>query len=167
MDTAQVIVFSVAIALMLVGVAGSILPVIPGVPLNFVVFLAYGYYSSFEAYGFLTIFLVGALTFAAIVVEQLAGIMGAKKFGSGKAGMIGAVVGSLVGIIIFNVPGLIIGTFLGALAFEMIFAKKEWKVARMAGLGALVGCACGSFFKFVVSFIITAAFIYLVIKNSF
>jgi uncharacterized protein YqgC (DUF456 family) len=166
MGAVEIIVFIIAILLMLLGVAGAFLPVVPGVPLNFVVFLAYGFFDRWESYGFWIMFLMGLLTVVSLVFEQLAGAMGAKKFGAEKAGMIGSVLGAILGLVLFNIPGLILGTFLGAAAAEMCFNKKKLKEASNAGVGALVGCLCGSMFKFVASFFMTALFAYLVLRQG-
>jgi uncharacterized protein YqgC (DUF456 family) len=161
MDTAHVLVFILALILMLAGIIGSFIPIIPGLPLNWLVFLGYGFWSGWETYGFWTMVWTGAVTAVGVIGEQVAGALGAKKFGSGKAGMIGAVVGAIAGLLVFNIPGLILGTFAGAMAAEMIFNRMEAKQAANAGVGALLGCMAGSVFKFVLSTILTVYFVWL------
>ena len=145
---------------------GCFIPVIPGVPLIFFVCLGYGFYDRWESFGLATMIVMGVLAAGSIAAENLATAYGAKHFGSGRAGMIGSVVGAIAGVLIFNIPGLIVGTFLGALLFEMLFSKKELKEAAGAGAGALLGCLGGSIFKFFLSVIMISVFSYLVFSHG-
>jgi uncharacterized protein YqgC (DUF456 family) len=159
----DIAVLILAYALHLVGAVGCFLPIIPGVPLIFGVFLGYGIYDGWHAYGVTTVVIAGIAAVGSVVAENLASAYGAKFFGSGKAGMIGSVAGALLGVIFFSIPGLIIGTFLGAVICEMIFYKKELKEASKAGAGALLGCLGGSVFKFMLSVAMIAAFTYFIV----
>ncbi|MDR1871293.1 MAG: DUF456 domain-containing protein [Deltaproteobacteria bacterium] len=159
----EVIAIIVAILLMLVGLAGSLLPIVPGIPVIFVAYLGYGFYSGWASYGLGTMVIVGAVVALSVVLDQLASMMGAKKFGGGKAGMIGAIVGAILGAIFFNLPGLIIGTFGGAAVFELIFAKRDLNDALKAGLGALLGFLASTLFKFMVAVILIIFFIILIV----
>ncbi|MDR1036993.1 MAG: DUF456 domain-containing protein [Deltaproteobacteria bacterium] len=163
MTALDVTIFSLGILLMLAGAAGAFLPVIPGLPLNWLVLLGYGFWSGWGPYGFWTMLLTGMAVAAGLVGDQLAGAMGAKKFGSSKAGMIGAFVGAIVGVIFLNIPGLILGTFFGAMLAEIVFDKKEAMAAADSGAGALLGCLAGGVFKFVISMIITLAYVWMVL----
>ncbi|MDR3155029.1 MAG: DUF456 family protein [Deltaproteobacteria bacterium] len=166
MGAIDIIVFTLAVILMLAGAAGAFIPVIPGLPLNWLVLLGYGFWSGWGPYGFWTMLLTGLAAAAGLVCDQLAGAMGARKFGASKAGMIGSFVGALLGLIVLNIPGLILGTFLGAMLAEIWFQKKEMKAAADSGLGALLGCFAGGMFKFIVSLIMTAAFVWLVLSHD-
>jgi uncharacterized protein YqgC (DUF456 family) len=148
---------------MLVGAAGAFVPVIPGLILNWLVLLGYGFWSGWGPYGFWTMLLTGLAVVAGTVCDQLAGAVGAKKFGASKAGMIGSVVGAILGVILLNIPGLVLGTFFGAMLAEIWFHKKKAKEAADSGLGALLGCLAGGLFKFVLSMAITVAFIWMVL----
>jgi uncharacterized protein len=65
--------------------------------------------------------------------------LAAKKYGGGKWGMLGGVLGAFFGFIFFNLPGLLMGPFLGAFAFEYYIAKKERGDAIRAGTGSFIG----------------------------
>jgi uncharacterized protein YqgC (DUF456 family) len=156
-------VLTLAYLLLLAGTAGCFIPLIPGLPLIFAVILGYGYYDRWQAYGLPTVLVALGITVASIVLENLAGALGAKAFGSGRAGMIGAVVGAILGVILLGIPGLILGTFLGAVACEMAFEKKELKEASSAGLGALLGCLGGSVAKFILASGLIVAFTYMIV----
>ena len=119
--------------------------------------LIYGWFSGWAAYGLTSMLVIGFLVILSVAVDQLASVIGAKKFGASRAGMIGSVVGAIIGFIVgFGVPGLIIGTFLGAMVFEMAFSRRNLRESMASGTGALVGFLAGSLFKFMlgVGFII-------------
>ncbi|MDR1578367.1 MAG: DUF456 domain-containing protein [Deltaproteobacteria bacterium] len=161
----SVVAAILAIAVMLVGLAGSVLPIIPGLPIIFGAYLGYGLWSGWQEYGLWTMLIVGGLVATSIVFDQLASIVGAKKFGAGKAGMIGSFIGAIVGLIVFNVIGLIVGTFAGAAIFELLFANRSLMESLKAGTGALLGFLASSLFKFILGMILTAFFIIKILIN--
>ncbi|HYF76111.1 MAG TPA: DUF456 domain-containing protein [Symbiobacteriaceae bacterium] len=129
--------FALALVVMVIGVLGTFLPALPGIPLIWVAMLGYGIVEGFEDIGvtFLVItFLVVALT---QVAEHYSRAWGAKKFGAGKAGAWGAVIGSIAGLFFMPI-GLVLGPFLGALIFELV-AGRDTKEAFKAGVGGLIG----------------------------
>ncbi|MDR1656417.1 MAG: DUF456 domain-containing protein [Deltaproteobacteria bacterium] len=152
-----------AILVMLVGLAGSILPILPGLPLIWAAYLGFGLFDHWEKYSLTTMLVVSIVVILGVIFDQLASVWGAKKFGAGKAGMIGSFVGGLAGLIFFSLPGLIVGAFAGAVVCERIFNGQEMKKAFSAGAGALLGLLCGAFGKFIVSSILILAFIYFII----
>jgi uncharacterized protein YqgC (DUF456 family) len=159
------LVFALAILIMLIGAAGSFLPILPGLPLILAGWILFGIFDSWQAYGLWPMVAVSLTVVACLVLDQLAGALGAKKFGAGKAGMIGTIVGALLGLVFFSLPGLILGTFLGAAIFEMVFAGKDMKGSLSAGAGAFLGFLAGSLFKFAVSLSLLAAFVFMVAKS--
>jgi uncharacterized protein len=91
-------------------------------------------------------------------------VYGAKRFGATWRGLLGAFVGGLVGLF-FGIPGIIVGPFLGAMAFELMGGYKIDKASR-AGLGATLGVFAGVIGKCVVSVIMIALFTVNVIYRS-
>ncbi|MDF2631182.1 MAG: hypothetical protein K0R39_5013 [Symbiobacteriaceae bacterium] len=129
--------FAIALVVMCIGILGTFLPALPGIPLIWVAMLGYALFEGFEDIGatFLVVtFLVVALT---QVAEHYSRAWGAKKWGAGKAGAWGAVIGSIAGLFFMPI-GLVLGPFLGAMVFELI-AGRETKDAFKAGIGGLVG----------------------------
>ncbi|MDR1085666.1 MAG: DUF456 domain-containing protein [Deltaproteobacteria bacterium] len=159
MSAISVAVAALAVLIMLVGLAGSFLPVLPGLPIIFGAYLGFGLYSHWQYYGQGTMIFAGAVVVISIALDQLAGIVGAKKFGAGRSGMIGAFLGAVIGVIFFSLPGLILGTFLGAAGFELVFAGRDVSSSLKAGTGALLGFLAGSLFKFILGLILTVLFI--------
>ncbi|MDR2945694.1 MAG: DUF456 domain-containing protein [Candidatus Adiutrix sp.] len=159
----SIVVTILCFLVMLVGLAGAVLPVLPGLPIIWVAFLGYGLYDGWQDYGWQTMLAAGLVAALSLAVDQLASVYGAKKFGAGRAGMIGSFVGALLGVIFLNIPGLILGTFFGALICEMAFDRRDLKAASASGLGALLGFLAGSLFKFMMSAALIAYFLYAVI----
>jgi uncharacterized protein YqgC (DUF456 family) len=159
----DIIVIILAIIVMLIGLGGTILPAIPGLPIIWAAMLGYGWYSGWVDYGFTAMLVSGVVVAISIAVDQLASVMGAKKFGASRAGMIGSFIGAIVGLIVLNIIGLILGTFLGAMLFEMLFSKRNFKEGFASGTGALLGFLAGSLFKFILGMGLVGYFLFAVV----
>ena len=156
MTTEQIIGLSLTLLVMLAGLIGSLLPVLPGVPLVLVAAIGHRLYFGIASVSNLMLWILVALTLVSIVFDFLAGMLGAKKFGSTWRGMTGAVIGGVVGLF-FNLPGIILGPFIGATLFEML-GDKEFKKAAHAGLGATVGLLLGIVGKFSIGVVMMILF---------
>lgn len=139
----EIVAWTIGILLMIVGVLGTLLPFLPGAVM---VLLGAGAYwlihpgdPGISWPGFLILL---ALALVALVIDMVSSAVGAKWFGASRWGAIGAIVGGIVGLF-FSIPGIILGPFLGAIAFELIFARKEFKASGKSGVGTVVGGAAG------------------------
>lgn len=159
----DIVVSILCVIIMLVGLAGTIVPVLPGIPIIWAAMLFYGWFTGWHDYGLAAMVVTGLLVGLSVAVDQLASVMGAKKFGATRAGMIGSFVGAIVGLIVLNVIGLILGTFLGAVAFEMAFSKRDFRQSMASGTGALVGFLAGSLFKFMLGASLIVYFLFEII----
>jgi hypothetical protein len=142
MTTEQIIGLALALVVMFIGVAGCLLPGLPSTP--FVLAAAVIHKIYFGATGpawWVLVILVG-LTAVSAVLDYLASVYGAKRLGATRRGAVGAVVGGLVGLF-FGVPGVLLGPFLGAMAFEMT-GGRDWKASGRAGVGATLGLLAGA-----------------------
>ena len=149
--------FVLAIILIVVGVAGTVLPVLPGVPLVFAGMLIAAWSDGFQHVGVWTLVGLGVLTVIAVAVDFLAGLAGAKRVGASRLALIGAAVGTLIGIF-FGIPGLLLGPFLGALIGEL-FAGGTLKRAADVGVGAWIGFLVGAVLKLGVCFAMLGIFV--------
>jgi uncharacterized protein YqgC (DUF456 family) len=141
---------------MLVGLAGCILPMLPGTPLVFVGIYIYAWRGGFTIISKNLILIFLALTTISVIIEYISSSIGAKKLGASKLGFLGAFVGAVVGV--FFIPwGLILGPLLGALIGEFITGKKI-KEALRAGGGAVLGFFGGVLLKLAISFAMMAIF---------
>jgi len=135
--------------LMMVGILGSFLPVLPGVPVSWLGLLVLHLAPSIPMnYWLLGITLVIAILIYAL--NLLIPAMGTKRFGGSKFGMIGATIGLIVGLIAPIPFGVLIGPFLGAFIGEII-NKSNSKSALKAAFGSFIGFLASSFMEFVIA----------------
>ena len=145
MTTEQILGLVFALLLMGVGVAGSILPGLPSTPLVFIGALAHKLYFGPAGPAWWVIGVLGVFTILSLVVDYAASMYGAKRLGATWRGAVGAIVGGLIGLF-FNLPGILLGPFIGAALFEMA-GGREWKEASKAGVGATLGLLAGAIGK--------------------
>ena len=133
-------------AIMLTGLAGVFLPVLPGVPLVFAGAFIYAWSTSFEVITVGNIVLFAVLTAIASAVDYVGGLITAKKYGASRYGLIGGILGGILGLIAFGIPGLIIGQLAGVILGEMYFGK-QMKESFTSGFAMFVGYILGSTVK--------------------
>jgi len=150
------VLYVIAALLILVGLAGTILPALPGVPLVFGGMLLAAWVGGFQEISGWTVALLAVLTVLAVVADLIASALGTKVAGAGKWAFIGAAVGSIVGLF-FGIIGLLIGPFLGAIAGELI-AGETLSKATSAGVGAWIGLVLGTVAKIALSFTMLGIF---------
>lgn len=157
MDIALLII---GFILMFVGILGSFLPVLPGVPISWAgLLLLYLTKAIPDDWIFLGITL--AIAVMVFALDYIIPVWGTKKFGGSKWGMIGTTIGLLIALIfpILGFFGIIIWPFLGALIGELI-NKADQKTALKAAFGSFLGFLTGTFLKFMVTVIYLGLFIY-------
>ncbi|MFP7721465.1 DUF456 domain-containing protein [Lysobacter sp. A3-1-A15] len=142
--------------LILVGIAGTVLPALPGLPLVFAGMLLAAWAGGFQEVGVPMLVLLGLLTALSLVVDFVATMMGAKRVGASRLALVGSVIGTLVGLF-FGPIGLFAGPFLGALAGELIHGRKVHHAARV-GLGTWLGILVGTVLKLGLAFAMLGLF---------
>lgn len=145
---------------MLLGILGSFLPVLPGPPLSWLGLLLLFLTKAIpNNWWFLGITLAIALLIAAL--DYVIPVMGTKRYGGSKAGMIGTTVGLVVAIFfpVLGVFGIIIWPFVGAVAGELA-NRSDQKSAFKAAFGSFLGFLTGTFLKFLVAVIYLGLFIH-------
>lgn len=120
-----------ALVLIAVGVAGTVLPALPGAPLVFGGLLLAAWIDGFQKVGYVVIVVLGALTLITVIVDIAAAVMGAKRVGASRAGLIGSALGTVVGLF-FGFAGLIVGPFAGALIGELSARRSMFSAGRVA-----------------------------------
>jgi hypothetical protein len=146
----------IAALLVIVGLAGTVLPVLPGVALVFGGLLLAAWADGFQRVGTVALVILGLLTALALALDFVASSLGAKKFGASPRGIAGAAIGAVVGIF-FGLPGLVLGPFLGAVAGELS-AHREVLRAGRAGVGSWLGLLLGSVAKITLAFLMVGVF---------
>ncbi|HSF40894.1 MAG TPA: DUF456 domain-containing protein [Thermoanaerobaculia bacterium] len=143
--------------LVLVGLAGTILPALPGTPLVFVGLLVAAWAEGFEKVGWVILTILALLTLLSFAIEIMATSMGAKRVGASWKAMLGAGIGTIVGLF-FGIPGLLLGPFVGAVLGEYI-ALRDWGQAGKVGFGTWLGLLFGTAAKIALSFAMVGIFV--------
>jgi len=144
--------------LMLLGLAGSILPILPGPPLNFAGLLILALIKNFAPPLTSTLIVVMAvITVLVIVMDYVIPLMGARKYGASKWGVWGSILGMAIGIFLSPVA-MLVGAFAGAVVAEWFVHKKK-KEALKAGFGVVMGTLFATILRLVVSAAMTYYFI--------
>ena len=145
-----------AIILVVVGLAGTVLPALPGVPLIFGGLLLIAYLDDFSKVGVVTLVILGVLAVIAFAVDYVAAMMGAKRAGASRLAVIGATLGT-VGGLFFGFVGIIIGPFAGAAVGEFI-ARKDALQAGKVGFATWLGIVIGTAAKLGIAFLMIGLF---------
>jgi len=139
------IFYLVGALLVLIGIAGIILPALPGVPLVFAGLLVAAWGDGFERVGWLPLVVLGVLTIISVVVDVLSTVIGAQKVGASKLALLGSAIGTVVGLFFMPI-GLFVGPFAGALIGEYLHGRKLGQATKV-GLGTWLGIVLGIAFK--------------------
>jgi hypothetical protein len=146
----------IAIALMVIGLIGTVLPGLPGVVAIFGGMLLAAWIDDFEKIGIATLVLLGVLTALAFVIDIVASLLGAKRVGASKLALVGAAVGAIVGLF-FGLPGLIFGPFIGAVVGEYL-TRQQLEQATRVGVGTWLGLLVGVIAKLALAFTMLGVF---------
>jgi uncharacterized protein YqgC (DUF456 family) len=157
-DTQQLF-YLLSALLILIGLLGVFLPVLPGIPLAFVGMLLAAWLGDFEKISVMTVVILGLLTLTSIAVDFLSGLIGAKRAGASKLAILGGALGGLVGFFMLNIVGLIIGPFIGVMAVEMARGKSAREAGKI-GLGTWIGMAVGLALKVGLAFTMLGIFLF-------
>ena len=153
----QTLYYAIAVILVLVGIAGTILPALPGLPLVFAGMLLGAWAGDFAYIGVPTLVVLGVLTAFSLVVDFWATALGAKRVGASGKAVAGAVIGTFVGIF-FGPIGLFAGPFIGALAGELLHGRDVGQAARV-GFGTWLGVVFGTVLKLALAFTMVGLFV--------
>jgi len=157
----QNLYYVVAGLLVLVGIGGTILPALPGLPLVFAGMLLAAWAGDFEHVGVGMLVLLGALTALSLLVDFWATAVGAKRVGASRKAVIGAVLGTFAGIF-FGPIGLFAGPFAGALAGEVLHGRSlrggRLGHATRVGFGTWLGVVFGVVLKLALAFAMLGLF---------
>jgi hypothetical protein len=145
-----------AIILMILGIIGCLLPVLPGPPLSYFGILLL-HFTKFADFSSALLITLAAVVVFVSILDYVVPVWGTRKFGGSKYGTRGATVGLIIGFFLGPL-GIIIGPFIGAVVGELIF-KDDMKYAIKAGFGSLLGFLTGIGLKLAVSFLMTFYFV--------
>ncbi len=152
MDTLIIIL---AIAAGIIGIAGSILPGLPGTPVSWVGLLLLYIWGNGQAEGMTmsTLIVWGVIVAIVSVIDYVVPMYFTKVTGGSKFAERGALVGLIVGIFLTPV-GMILGSFLGAFLFELYYTRQGAAQALKAAVGSFLGFLLGTGLKTIVAVLI-------------
>lgn len=162
--TDPTLLYVLAAVLVLLGLAGTILPLLPGVVLVFAGLLVAAWADGFAHVGPWGLAGIGALAALSFLVDFLSSLFGARRAGASPLALFGAGLGALVGLF-FGLPGLVLGPLVGAVAGEFL-ARRELVQAGKVGLGTWLGMVLGAVTKVIIAFLMIATFFAFYALNS-
>lgn len=154
MDSAvEIIIYSLAVILLVLGIIGCVAPILPGPILAYAALFCL--IPTGDSPSVATFVIFGILTVVVTIADSVIPAIGAKKFDCSRWGTWGCFIGTIVGVFFFPV-GLAAGPFLGAFIGELIAGKTACAALR-GGVGALLGFLAGTVLKFAVCIAIAVA----------
>ena len=152
------IIIVISSILMLLGLAGSILPILPGPPLSFIGLLVLALLKHFSPP--LTpalVVILAIVTILVVAMDYIIPLLGAKRYGASKWGVWGSVLGMAIGMF-WSPFGMLAGAFIGAVVVEWLIGKKKGEALR-AGWGVMVGTLFATILRLGVSGVMTYYFV--------
>ncbi len=128
--------------LALVGLAGCILPVVPGPPISFLALIILSFARNWEPFSSTFLLMMAGFMVLVTVLDYLAPAVGARKYGASRLGVWFSIVGIVIGLLFFPPWGMFTGALVGALVGELLVGKEGKEVLR-AGWGIVVGNIAG------------------------
>ena len=153
----SIVLWIIGVLLTIAGLAGMLLPLLPGAPLLFLGLFCAAWAEDFRHVGLWTLLILAGLAGLTYLVEFFASILGAKNFGGSRRAMMGAAIGGVVGLF-FGFPGIVLGPFVGAVLGELSLQRTLDQASR-AGFGTVVGMAVGVAGKFAIGIAMVGLFV--------
>jgi len=155
--TATIALWCVATLAILVGLAGTLLPVLPGAPLMFAGMALGAWIDDFERVSGWTLGLLGALALLTIVCDVVAAAFGAKRLGASPKAVTGAALGTVAGVFT-GLWGLLVLPLVGAALGEWLALRDVVRAGRV-GLATGVGLVVGTAIKLALAFAMLGIFV--------
>lgn len=148
-----------ALTCILAGLAGTVIPAIPGLPLIAVGTALIGWSGNFEVIGWGTIITITVLALIGVVVDTIAQTAGVKKAGASAKGIWGSVIGTVVGVFVGGLVGIFVFPLIGAFIGEFI-TKRDMLHAGRVGVATWMGMVIGTAVKIALAFVMLGLMIF-------
>lgn len=160
----EYVLLIISFVLIIGGLVGSFLPVLPGPSLSWLGLLAL-YFTDDIEFNYWILAITFIITLAITILDYVIPAQGTKRFGGSKYGVWGTNIGLIIGIL-FPIPfGFILGPFVGVFIGELIYKRDDSKRALKAATGSFIGFLASTFMKFVVCMAFLGFYIKEVIVN--
>jgi len=153
----DILLWTIAIAMILIGLAGTVLPVLPGVMLIFGGIALAAWIDGFARVSLWVVLVLGVLAAIAFAVDYLAAVLGAKRAGASRLAVLGAAIGAVVGLFA-GLIGVVVLPFVGAVIGEFI-ARRDVGRAGRVGFATWIGLAVGTALKVAIAFTMVGVFV--------
>ena len=154
----MIVLIILGVICLIVGIVGCIVPGIAGPPFSYASLILLSIAKRWEPFSAKFLIIMAAITVIVTTLDYLLPAAGAKKYGASRFGFWGAIVGMILGILFIPPLGMIIGTFIGAIAGELLKGKQSYEALK-AGWGVFVGVMFGVLLKLIATGIMTFYFI--------
>ena len=153
----DIFLITISALLILIGILGSIVPILPGPP------IAYGglllvQFTSKHPFSVELLILFGALAIVSAIIDNVLPIYATKKFNGSKKGIWGSAMGLIIGLFLFPPFGIIIGPMIGAFTGEIVDGKSANNAVKPA-FGSFIGFLSSIFLRFALSIIMAYYFV--------
>ncbi|MGY8987621.1 MAG: DUF456 domain-containing protein [Flavobacteriales bacterium] len=146
----DILIICVVAFILLLGIIGCFVPIVPGPPISYGALLVFHFFSSYSI-DENTLWLMAFVVISVTVFDLWVQIYGVKKFGGTKKAVNGSIIGLIFGIFFLPPFGIIIGPFLGAFIGARMEENSDVNKALKIALGALTGFVVGTILKLSVS----------------
>lgn len=150
----DIALYVLAIALIVGGLIGAVLPTLPGIPMIFGGLWLAAALDDYQHLGVTWLIILGLLAAFGVGMDFVAASLGAKRVGASPRAIWGASIGTFIGMFL-GIPGLILGPFVGALLGELVSSKSVLRSAHV-GIGTWLGLLFGTLVKLVLSLVMVA-----------
>lgn len=155
--TLMILLWLLAGVLVLAGLAGLVVPAMPGAVLVFAGLLLAAWTEDFVHVGSWTLIALGVMAALTYILDLVAPALGARRFGASPRAIAGATIGAVVGIF-FGIPGILLGPFLGAVIGQLT-VRSDLRLAASAGVGAFIGFLLATAGKLALGFAMVGLFL--------
>lgn len=153
----QQLLLALGAVMVVVGIAGTVLPILPGILLVFGGLFVAAWADGFQRVGLGGLSIIGVLALLSFGADFIATLLGAKRVGASPLALAGAAIGAVIGVF-FGIVGVFIGPFIGAVVGEYL-ARGRVVQAGKVGLGTWLGLLVAAVAKVVIAFLMIAVFL--------
>jgi len=157
MGALDVVLWGIAIAMIVIGIAGTVLPALPGTTLIFGGIALAAWIDGFARISVWSVLVLGVLAAIAFAVDYLAAVLGARRAGASRTAVLGAAIGAVVGLF-GGLIGVVLLPFVGAVIGEFV-AQRDVRRAGRVGFATWIGLAVGTAVKVAIAFTMVGVFV--------
>ena len=134
----------------LIGLIGSIIPILPGPPISWIGILLL-YFTSIIDFNYWILSITFLMSIASLFFDWIIPAKLIKKFNGTNYGVYGAIIGSITGLIYGSAYGFIIGLLVGSFIGELLYDSKDLKRAIIATIGSFIGFILSTIINFTIA----------------